>query len=376
MTIKIDIATCGRFHYHKYLRYLAQQSILHRFYCSYKLGFDFGLSKTYIKNYFLKEYLMYFDKRILSGWQEEKIIIGLHRLWEQQVLTNSVKADLLHVMIHGNSLNVIKKYQSQGKFVIGEAVNTHPQQQQQILNQEFQTFGLTYQYPAKIVARMQQEFEAVDLILSASSFVTRSFLAMGFPESKLVTIPYGIEIPKTLSQAKPKKVNKRFRVLCVATITFRKGQRYLIEAIKNLKQQNIEIELVLVGNKDKQYMQVLKSKQLDQYFDHIAHVDNDKILDFMSQFDLFVLPTLEEGFSVVITEALAINVPVVTTKNSGAEDVIINGENGYLVSAFSVAELEQAILQAMQQSWGKFELKFPNWQDYAKQLQTLYQSCL
>ena len=61
------------------------------------------------------------------------------------------------------------------------------------------------------------------------------------------------------------------------------------------------------------------------------------------QYDALVLPTLFEGFGLVIVEAMAAGLPVITTAHSIGEDLISQGENGYLVNVRSVEDLVDSI---------------------------------
>lgn len=368
--MKVDIAVCGRFHYHKYLKYLENLGVINRLYCSYKIGFYFGINSNKIKNYFIKEYLMHFNDRYLKSWNYNNVMKFLHRLWEYQVLINEPQSDILHVMVHGNSLKIIEKYKRLGIPVIGEAVNAHPVVQREILSQEYSQYGLQYDYSQNREARMMQEFDLCDYILVASSFVEQSFLDRGYPKEKIIKIPYGIEkkaqhLPEHLLRT------SEINILCVGAITFRKGQIYLLRAIQDLISEGYPIQLTLVGSIDPLYHNIIVQQGFEDIYTHVSHVDNAEMAEFMSNFDLFVLPSIEDGFSVVIPEAISVGLPVITTRNNGAADIVQNGINGWVVESNSVDQIKESILKTLE-SRSQSAPVFMDWEEYSKKLSELY----
>ncbi len=372
--MKIDIAVCGRFHYHKYVKYIAQKGILNKIYFSYKRKFDFGLEKKYLQNYPLKEYLMYFNIRFLKGWRIEKNTLWLHEMWEKQVSNHKPKADILHIMIHGNSEKIIQKYKDSGKIVIGEAVNVFPSEQLDIMEKEYAKYDMKKKktVDAYTKEKMIREFKACDYILTASNFVRNSFIKHGFAKEKFLLIPYGSEINKERSFKKTVPENN-IKILCVGQITFRKGQIYLLNAIQQLQKENIECELTLVGVLDEEYQSCLKKEELDDFYQHIEHVPNDQIEEFMSTFDLFVLPSIEDGFGIVVTESLSVGVPVITTISAGASDIIEDDKNGYKVLPSSSNSIVDAIKKSRGKTFIMDNAEVIDWHEYANQLIKKYE---
>jgi glycosyltransferase involved in cell wall biosynthesis len=87
-------------------------------------------------------------------------------------------------------------------------------------------------------------------------------------------------------------------------------------------------------------------------------VDQDHILDYYHAADMFVLPSFAEGLPVVLMEAMAMEIPCITTTITGVPELIENGQNGLLVPASDSEGLTQAIKQlvenpALRQQLGK-----------------------
>ena len=75
-----------------------------------------------------------------------------------------------------------------------------------------------------------------------------------------------------------------------------------------------------------------------------ARTDVDQILKVL---DIFVLPSLQEGFSNAVIEAMASGLPVVATKSGGTEEAVMDGHNGLLVSPGSSFELAKAMIRLL-----------------------------
>ncbi len=109
------------------------------------------------------------------------------------------------------------------------------------------------------------------------------------------------------------------RVLFVGLISQRKGISYLLRAMEQLRGT---AELTLVGR-----LPHLRRNWHEELNRHrwIASLPREKVLEEMRNHDVLVLPTLYEGRALVVLEALSQGLPVITTLNSGAEDVVVEG---------------------------------------------------
>lgn len=173
--------------------------------------------------------------------------------------------------------------------------------------------------------QMDAEIELADHILVGSTFVRDSFIAEGVPSEKLVVIPYGADT--RLFEPLERKEHDRsgLRLLFVGQIGQRKGISYLLDAARQTAAQGDT--LTLVG-------QVQDSgRALAPYrdcFRHVPHVPRAELREIYRQADVFVFPTLVEGMGIVVLEAMASGLPVITTPN-GPGDIVRDGIDGFLV---------------------------------------------
>jgi UDP-glucose:(heptosyl)LPS alpha-1,3-glucosyltransferase len=108
----------------------------------------------------------------------------------------------------------------------------------------------------------------------------------------------------------------------------RKGMPYIIEALSLLLRP--DIKLLVVGSGDtKFYGQLAELKQVRERIIFISHRSN--LWEYYAASDVFVFPTIYEPFGLVIVEAMASGLPVITSRVAGAADVIIDGVNGLLL---------------------------------------------
>jgi glycosyltransferase involved in cell wall biosynthesis len=370
--LQVNIAVCGRFHYHKWVKYLDARQINPVVYYSHKIGErPFGEFKA--RNKPLKEYVMQLHGRVLGDRLLPVLLPAYHRLWESSVLTDWAPASVAHVMLHGNSLEILKRCRRDGTFVIGEAVNAHTDVLTAILEAEHRRLGLRFPRHPTIWSRMVQEYALCDRILVPSEWVARSFVEAGISAERLIKVPYPAPAPQTIPDAQRNgRSLTKTRLLCVAGVQVRKGLHHLLDAVRTINSSRGQIDLTLVGRcNDRAYWKVLRGMNVP--FTHIDHVPNRSMIEFMHDFDVFVLPSVEDGFGVVISEALQAGLPVVTTTNTGAADIVRQGKNGFVVPAGDSTALADAIQDAALLDPHSDASNFSSdWRVYATEMAALY----
>ena len=184
------------------------------------------------------------------------------------------------------------------------------------------------------LARKDEELQAADLIVVASSF-TRQTLQLAALQSKSVeVIPYGA--PEHIGEPTNTRCGKRLRVLFVGALGQRKGLSYLLKAVEML---GSAVELTLLGRKAADTCVPLNDATgKHRWIPSLPHAD---VLEEMSRHDVLVFPSLFEGFGLVILEAMSRGIPVITTPNTAGPDIIDNGRDGFIIkirSAEAIAE--------------------------------------
>ena len=118
------------------------------------------------------------------------------------------------------------------------------------------------------------------------------------------------------------------KVLYVGGLSQRKGISYLFEAVKGLEDK---IELTVIGRGNIEGCKALKEAL--GHVNYIPSLPHDEVLKVMAANDVFVFPSLFEGFGLVITEAMSQGTPVITTDRTCGPDIMHNGKDGWIVEA-------------------------------------------
>ncbi len=141
---------------------------------------------------------------------------------------------------------------------------------------------------------------------------------------------------------KTRSIDAKLKVICSARLIKRKGQDILIRAIAYLKKtKNIEIICDLVGDGDEKdnYMKLAKSLNIDNLINFRSYVSRGKIADIYNSANVFVLPSHNEGMSNAVLEAMSCALPIVVTNVGGTEELLANGENGFMFEKGNYKEL-------------------------------------
>jgi glycosyltransferase involved in cell wall biosynthesis len=167
----------------------------------------------------------------------------------------------------------------------------------------------------------------------------KGLISLGFNENKMTVIPNAVNYSlfKPLDKGSCKKKldipNNKFVVGFVGNFIHRKGPNRIIEAIKQLADK--DIQLVCVGGKG--------GLTANDFTKVIPPVSNYQLPEIYNAFDIFVLPTLNEGHCNAIEEAKACCIPVVSSKGTTVEKQI-NVRNGILIDPKNILEISEAIL--------------------------------
>jgi starch synthase len=176
--------------------------------------------------------------------------------------------------------------------------------------------------------RKDEEIDFADLIVVASTFAKRTLDLYPKPK-QVVVIPYGM--PEAASERRLITHEKApLRLLFVGQLTQRKGISYLLDAVKMMGRA---VTLTLVGTKGGACKLLDDACVEHRWIETLPHPE---VLEEMRRHDVFVFPSLFEGFGLTIGEALSQGLPVITTSNTGAPDIIQDGVEGFILPVRSV----------------------------------------
>lgn len=174
--------------------------------------------------------------------------------------------------------------------------------------------------------------------MAASSFTAKTLMEHGVPAAGIHIIPYGVNVQDFPPKEKYNKTEK-LKVIFVGSFNQRKGLAYLLEAIRKIDSKEIELILVGRGIIDKE----LLASYSDILNDIRINVSHAKLLASFYEADVFVLPSIAEGFAQVLLEAMSCGLPIITTENTAGPDIITNGKEGFIIPIRDVAALVQKL---------------------------------
>ena len=236
----------------------------------------------------------------------------------------------MFVFYSGCGLDSARWFKRNGGIVIVEAVNSHVLVQEQILAEEYKSLGLPWQpFHVRDVRRRVAEVEEADYVLLPSTFVARSYLAKGIPPERLLQVPYPMQKIAGVTASMRKTIHDDgcFRILYVGSVMVRKGIRYLIEAFRRFKHPKKELWIVgpTVAPTGIENMSLPKDIKL------FGPLKGEALEDVYRRATVFCLPAVEDGFGLVLMEALYYGLPVIATENTGIEDLLVDGKGGMVV---------------------------------------------
>jgi glycosyltransferase involved in cell wall biosynthesis len=135
------------------------------------------------------------------------------------------------------------------------------------------------------------------------------------------------------------------RVLYVGTLIERKGQPVLLEAFARLVAGGVAARLTLVGQGPRraELERMAQDLGVADTVTFTGGLDHDRVREEYTRTDVFCLPSFAEGLPVVLMEAMASGLPVVSTRIAGIPELVEDGEHGFLVRPGRADDLEQAL---------------------------------
>ena len=182
--------------------------------------------------------------------------------------------------------------------------------------------------------RLVQEVSMAEHWMVASNFTKKTLVENGVPTDRIAVVPYGIDRSIYFGTPRVKAKKGPLKLLFVGTLTQRKGIKYLVEALDLLPPGSVE--LTVCGRPVDDLQTFRNSSSTIHLFPSICTAD---LLQAYRAADVFVFPSLAEGFGQVLLEAMASGLPTISTENTAAPDLIDHGQEGFVIRPGSASEL-------------------------------------
>lgn len=199
-----------------------------------------------------------------------------------------------------------------------------------------------------IVRRLEPKaYRKLNGLIANSQYVRQSVIRNYELATEIIKVIY-LGIPKKLKNEKTKPDNKKngeFKILFVGANFQRKGLPSLIRALPQVLIKNPSVCLYVIGKDPNQesIRRLCRKLKVDQHVIFLGWRPHEEVLEHFEKADLFVMPSLIEGFGFVFMEAMAAGVPVIGGNVGGTLELIQDGVNGFLVKPSDPDELAHKI---------------------------------
>jgi glycosyltransferase involved in cell wall biosynthesis len=186
--------------------------------------------------------------------------------------------------------------------------------------------------------RLKAEWELADRVIVNSDWSRRALIEQGVPPEKLVVVPLAYET----KCVKPREYSRlgELVVLYLGRVVLEKGIPYLFDAARQLLHQSVRF--VIAGPID---ITQTALNAAPSNVTLLGPVTRDRIGELYNSAQLFVLPTMSDGFAITQLEAMVHGLPVIATSNCG--DVVTHGEDGWIVPAGDSKAIAARIEEAL-----------------------------
>ena len=336
--LKIAIIVHGRFHAFDLARELLKLGHDVRLYTNYPkfVAARFGIPRKWVTSFLLHGVL---DRllRAINTWCG----LGYPERWMHEIFggwaakkVEKENWDVLHAW-SGVCEEPFQMFKSKPPRLICERGSSHIAFQKKILEEESLRVARKLEIPsAWIIDREMKEYQLADRVHVPSTFAKETFKDQNFPETKLTMIPLGVNTK--IFKIAPEDLKRRLerilsgqslRVLNVGTFCFRKGAWDTALIVDRLAGKGFEFRFV--GPVSREARSV--SNRLKSQAKFISKIEQNDLVKQYAWADLFILPTIEDGFPMVLAQAHAAGLPILTTPNGVGHDLVDDGKTGWVL---------------------------------------------
>jgi len=225
-----------------------------------------------------------------------------------------------------------------------------------------------------------------DSVLALTEGMKRAM--RGIHDRDITVVPNGIELKEYTEKMQVEEVKcpPEKRILFVGRLHPIKGVPYLLQAMKLVHEKIPDVKLILVGDgEDRRQLEILTERlAIRECVKFAGSVPHERVQGYMNQAEVFILPSISEGFPVTILEAMACSLPIVATRAGGVPDIIRDGINGYLVDTKNPEQIAWALLNILENEQLRKDISINNreeaekysWDKITIKLERIYQNTL
>jgi glycosyltransferase involved in cell wall biosynthesis len=336
--MKIAIVVQGRFHAFDLAKALTGRGHDVTIFTNYPLFATrrFGLPDSQVRSFpvhgVLSRAVGYVPARPLQQWWEPVA----HRMfgrWAARELARE-RWDVIHCW-SGVSEEILESLDAKHAFTFLMRGSSHVLTQRRLLDEESQRAAVALDKPSDwMIARERREYELADRINVLSSFSWRSFEEEGMPPDRLSLLPLGVDLEAFRPTPEVDDLRRRrileghpLRVLYVGLLSYRKGLLDLARAVERTEEGRFHF--TFVGQQMPEADAIVAS--IASRVEVLGKLPQTSLPSAYALADVFLFPTIEDGFPVVLAQAKAAGLPIITTAHGAGTDLIQHGRDGWII---------------------------------------------
>lgn len=291
-----------------------------------------------IKTRQLLEYrTIYMMRNVLNP---EDLIYRRNRKFQQSIPDHAIKESDVVIGFDTSSWILAERCKLLGKKFILDVSIGHPISKEKI----YEELSVLYpEWKEQIVPKKKtfidlecREMQIADMIIVPSEFVKLTLVENGVMPEKITVNPFGTVVDQFAWTSNKKRVDDKIVFLFLGSFSARKGLPLLLDAWKELNISNAE--LIVAG-----YGKIPDAIALPKNVTNRGVIAKGERQALFDSAHVFLFPSFFEGLAQVQIEAMACGLPIVGTRNSGAQELVNDGVNGFVIDAGSKAQLMTAI---------------------------------
>jgi glycosyltransferase involved in cell wall biosynthesis len=335
--MKVTIIVGGRFHAFDLAMQLKKHNMLYQLVTTYpkKKARKFNIEKKEIVSLWFIEYFKRGIYKIFGFFPLNQFLNNLFDHLVSSIVKKDADVYIIWAGMALHSIKRIKKVNPNAKIII-ERGSTHIIEQNELLKK---ISGKNI-VDKRTIEKETQEYVLADFISIPGSFSKKGFLKFNIKEDKLFVNYYGVELKVFYPKEKITN-NNTFTIGYAGTLSAQKNILGIINSTKKLIKKGYNIQLKLVGNIDNKTFD--KYLLQEEFITYKAAIPQAELIDFYNEIDTFILNSVQDGFGMVILQALSCGIPVIATENTGGIDIIKDFYNGFIVPSFDDEKLQEKI---------------------------------
>lgn len=346
--MKVTTSCSGRFHIFDQASQLERRGVLHRFIVGYPkfMTRRWGIPDNKVTSLLANGIYARAADRTPS-WipsnVKSKLAESVHGKFSKRLAKNLPLDSEVFIGLSSFCLEAIIKAKQHGIISIVDHGSLHQRFESQLMQEESELLGTTAENnlaPDWIIEKEDKEFESADYVILLSNAAKESLVKNGIPADKIFVNNCGVDLSQF--SLKGDKQDNTFRIIFCGAITPRKGIYYLLRAFSELNLKNAE--LCVVGGTYDPTFKIMLEKYMTPNTRFIGTLPQNQLVDIYNQSSIFVLPSIADGFGMVVPQAMACGLPVIVTDHVGAADVVTEGKDGFVIPIRDVEAMKEKII--------------------------------